>query len=341
MGLKKRFYVDIQTLNSAVTGSLHLCVAKFPDNETIRFIVDCGLFQERVEKVKGEENKENINDILNKTFPFCESNLNFALVTHNHVDHIGRLPLLYKNGYTGKTFMSVPTKELIRPALNDSGKVLRETAKRKHVASLYTDADISTAISNFCSVPYEESFYLVPGKIKVTFFKNGHLVGAALILVQLYSLFTNEVINLLFTGDYNNKNMFFNVPELPDWLYELPVTIIQESTYGDTDSQNIEECFEENILRGIYNKKTIVVPAFSLGRYQEVLFFLQKLQKKGALGINTPIKADGKLAAVYTNMFLNNPSLGLDPKMTHFIPENVEFISGSDMRSSVNRRYSQ
>lgn len=337
MGLRKRFYVDIQTLNNAVTGSLHLCVAKFPDGETVRFIVDCGLFQERVEKVNDEDEsaRENINDLYNRSFPFTEDSLDFSLITHNHVDHVGRLPLLYKNGYAGKTYMSIPTKELIRHALNDSCKVLRETAKRRHVSALYTDTDVGQALSNFYGMSYDEPFYLVPNKVKVTFFKNGHLVGAALILVQIYSSSSKEVINLLFTGDYNKKNMFFKVPDLPKWLYELPVTIIQESTYGNMDTTDIEECFEENILRGTREQKTIVVPAFSLGRYQEVLYFLKTLQKRGALDPNIPIYGDGKLAATYTNMFLNNPNLGIDSEMTDFLPENVEFISGSEARSNV------
>lgn len=160
MGLRKRFYVDIQTLNNAVTGSLHLCVAKFPDGETVRFIVDCGLFQERVEKVNDEDEsaRENINDLYNRSFPFTEDSLDFSLITHNHVDHVGRLPLLYKNGYAGKTYMSIPTKELIRHALNDSCKVLRETAKRRHVSALYTDTDVGQALSNFYGMPYDEPF---------------------------------------------------------------------------------------------------------------------------------------------------------------------------------------
>lgn len=337
MGLRKRFFVDIQTLNDAVTGSLHLCIAKFPDGSTIRFIVDCGLFQEKVTKVndEGEVNLVNINEIYNKSFPFNENELDFALVTHNHVDHVGRLPLLYKNGFRGNTFMSIPTKELIKYSLNDSCKVLRETAKRAHNSALYTETDVNEALSHFTGIPYDDPYYLVPDKIKVTLFKNGHLVGAALILVQIYSDATDEVINLLFTGDYNNKNMFFTVPKLSSWLCELPVTIIQESTYGTMNSSEIEECFEQNILSGIREKKNIVIPAFSLGRYQEVLYFLKQLQEKNALDINVPIYADGKLAAAYTNMFLNNPYLGIDLEMTSFLPENVNFIFDSETRSNV------
>jgi metallo-beta-lactamase superfamily len=129
--------------------------------------------------------------------------------------------------------------------------------------------------------------------------------------------------------------MFFTVPKLSSWLCELPVTIIQESTYGTMNSSEIEECFEQNILSGIREKKTIVIPAFSLGRYQEVLYFLKQLQEKNALDINVPIYADGKLAAAYTNMFLNNPYLGIDLEMTSFLPENVNFIFDSETRSNV------
>lgn len=341
MGSGNLPYVDIQTLNSGVTGSLHLCVAKIPyynDVKTIRFIVDCGLFQERIPKKSEEDTddpeKENINDILNANLPFDAHELDFALITHNHVDHIGRIPLLYRRGYDKKVYVSSPTKELIRYALNDSCKVLRETAKRRHSPTLYNDTDVGLAMPNIYGVTYVESFYPVPN-VKVTFFKNGHLVGAAIILVQIELPGTKETINLLFTGDYNNKNMFFTVPDLPQWLYNLPVTIVQESTYGDMDSTDIVECFEENLIRALYENKTIVIPAFSLGRYQEVLYFLKTMQQRHKLDSSIPIDADGKLAAVYTNMFLHNPALELDEGMADFLPENVNFVSGSEQRSMV------
>lgn len=337
MGQRKRLCADIQTIHSKVTGSLHLCIAKFPDNQTVRFVVDCGLFQERVPKNPESDSPqmENINDILNKGFPFNGATLDFALVTHNHIDHVGRFPLLYKNGFGGKTYMSSPTRALIPHALNDSYKVLREASKRRHIAPLYTDKDVKIALSNMYGMPYLESFSPVPGKVKVTMFKNGHVVGASMILVQIYSYECEEIINLLFTGDYNYRNMFFEVPPLPQWLFELPVTIIQESTYGDMNSTDIVECFEDNILRGISQNKSIVIPAFSFGRYQEVLYFLKMLQAKGVLDPNIPISADGKLAAIYTNMFLNDPALEINPDMIDFLPRNVSFISSSEQRHAL------
>lgn len=334
-------YVDIQTLNSGVTGSLHLCIAKIPyynEVKTIRFIVDCGLFQERIQK-KSEESaddsvKENINDLLNASLPFDAHELDFVLITHNHVDHIGRIPLLYRRGYDKKVYVSSPTKELIRYALSDSCKVLRETAKRSHSSTLYNDTDVSMAMPNICGVTYDKSFCPVPN-VKVTFFKNGHLVGAAIILVQIGVNSSGESINLLFTGDYNNKNMFFTVPDLPQWLYNLPLTIVQESTYGDMNSTDIVQCFEENIIRGLNENRSIVIPAFSLGRYQEILYFLKTMQQNNKLDPNIPINADGKLASIYTNLFLHDSALELDEGMTDFLPENVNFISGGDQRSMV------
>ena len=92
MGKKERFFADIMAMNQSVTGSCNLVIVRFPDSymPKLRFIVDCGLFQERTD--------EELNDAL----PFNPEKLDFCLITHNHVDHIGRLPLIVKKGYRGK-----------------------------------------------------------------------------------------------------------------------------------------------------------------------------------------------------------------------------------------------
>ena len=97
------------------------------------------------------------------------------------------------------------------------------------------------------------------------------LMGASSILVQI-SWEGYETINLFFEGDYNNKNMFFDVSEIPDWVRELPITLIQESTYGDMDSDEITPCFKQNVLECLEHGGTVVAPVFSLGRSQEILY---------------------------------------------------------------------
>ncbi len=171
------------------------------------------------------------------------------------------------------------------------------------------------------------------GNIKVTFFKNGHLIGAAVILVQI-SYPGCDDINLLFTGDYNNKNIFFNVPKIPKWVTELPITIIQESTYGYMDSSEMHKCFKKNIKSCIDNQGTALVLVFSLGRAQEILYKLKKMQDEEILDKRIPIYFDGKLAIKYTGMYIND-ELGIKKQMLDFLPENLIFIDNSVSRREV------
>ena len=120
MSTKLRTYVDIMDLHNEVTGSCHFLVIKFPNNETAKIVVDCGLFQEKE------------NDSYNRGFPFDADKLDCVLVTHNHVDHTGRLPLLVKQGYRNEIYCTGATKMLMPLALVDSCKVLRDLSRRNN-----------------------------------------------------------------------------------------------------------------------------------------------------------------------------------------------------------------
>lgn len=322
MGSKTRFYMDVQTLNSGVTGSCHLCIVKYPNGLTTRFVVDSGLFQG-----SDESGTENLS------FPFNEESIEFVLVTHNHIDHIGRLPLLFKNGYRGKIYTTPPTAVLLNLSLYDSYRVLKDTAKRRHQPNLFSDADVSETLRLVTPVPFCKSISL-DEHIKVTFFYNGHLIGAALILVEI-SYPGEECINWLFTGDYHNNNMFFNVPALPQRVQEMSLNVMQESTYGDMNSDMIVPCFEKNVLSSLSQNSdtTIVIPVFSLGRSQEILYFLRTLQDSGKLSKQIPIFFDGKLAQRYTELYLNG-SLDIKESMLDFLPYSLQYVD-SGSRDSV------
>src|SRR5699024_10278419 len=122
---------------------------------------DCGLFQER----KYQK--------YNCCFPFDCDNIDFVLITHNHTDHIGRLPLLDKKGFCGKVYVSKQTEPLLPLALYDSYKVLRDTAKRNHSQPLYAEENVASILKKVVGCKYEETLY-VHKNIKVTYFINGH-----------------------------------------------------------------------------------------------------------------------------------------------------------------------
>ena len=308
---ERRFYVDIMAVHPEVTGSCNLVIVKQPDNSTVKFVVDCGLFQER------QYSKNN------EVLPFNPANIDFCLVTHNHVEHTGRLPFLVNKGYDKEIYMSKTTAKLLPLALEDSYRVLKDVAKRQNHPSLYNEGDVTQTIKLVHGCNYEETIQICPN-IKATFFRNGHLMGATSILVQIASD-GYEDINLFFTGDYNNKNMFFDVPELPKWVVELPLTVIQESTYGNMESREITKCFAENVLKSINKGGTVVAPVFSLGRAQEILYEIKCMQENCQLSVKVPIFLDGKLTIRYTNMYIKD-GLDIKEEMWNFLPENLIFV---------------
>lgn len=333
MATKSRFYCDIMDIHDEVTGSCHLVIVKFPDGETMRFIVDCGLFQgQQVDK----EEEYGDKDLNYRKFPFNAENIDFALITHVHVDHIGRLPYLVKSGYNNPIYTTNTTAMFLPLALNDSYKVLSSNAKRNNVSPLYKEEDVSKTLEMVKPCNYGSTIN-VNSNIRVTFFPNAHLLGAAMILVQI-SYIEQEDINILFSGDYAPKNMFTENVDLPEWVKKLRLTIVQESTYGDMDSDEIKPCFEQNILEAISKKKSIICPVFSLGRSQEIMYVLRKMQDDGKIAEDLPIYLDGKLAINYTNLYLKGQIEEIIPEMEDFLPYGIIFVDKVTRKNVLESR---
>lgn len=324
MGNKFKMYVDIMTCHPEVTGSCFLCVVKLPDRQTIKFIVDCGLFQE--EKYS----------CLNDSVPFNCDNIDFVLLTHNHVDHTGRLPLLVKKGFRGKIYTSKVTKNLLPLALYDSYKVLSDIYRRRNLKRLYDESDVNLTLKNVEGLEFNQKTDITPN-ISITLLENGHLFGAAMILVEI-SYPGEEPINLLFTGDYSNKNCLFKVKDIPQRVRDLRISVIIESTYGNMSVEEVNsDFFQKKVIEETNQSKTMILPAFSLGRCQEVLLELKKLQDANVLDKNIPIYFDGKLAHKYTNVILNSQNL-LNLEVEDFLPKNLTFVDSEIRETLLNTR---
>ncbi len=311
MGSKNAFFVDIEAFHPGVTGSCTLCNVRFPNITNVKFLVDCGMYQEKdYEK-------------YNHEFSFLPDGIKFVLVTHSHIDHIGRLPLLVKRGFTGPIYTSKEVANyFLEPALRDSQGVLETESKTRGTAPLYVEQDVDDTISQVVGVEYFDEWSPYEG-IKVTYYQNAHVPGAAIIHVRVkYDGY--EPINILFTGDYNNKNAFFCSRKLPERVTKLPITVVQESTYGTMDSSECIARFEDKISQVASEHRSILLMAYSFGRTQEVLFKLRGMQKKGLLSTDIPIYLDGKLGIKYTMIY---PKLDISERMKDFLPENFHFVS--------------
>ena len=314
------FYVNLMALHPEVTGSCILGTVKLPyEEKTYHFAIDCGLFQE-------DEYRE-YNYEINS---FNPEKLDFVLVTHNHVDHVGRLPMLIRKGYRGPIYCTEVTKSILNLALFDTLRIIKGTAKKFHTKLMYDEEDVANTIGQTMGVHYDVNVQ-INEHIKFTFLSNGHLLGSAMILLQI-SYPGEQDINILFTGDYNNKNMFFDVSALPKWVRKLPITVVQECTYGYMKTKEIVPVFNKNVIDAIENNNSVLLLAFSLGRSQEVLYTLKQMQDNGTLPTYIPIYFDGKLAHKYTKIYMDD-ELEVELKCKEFLPQNLEWVTDKEMRN--------
>jgi metallo-beta-lactamase family protein len=301
-----------------VTGSCHLveCAGH-------RILIDCGLYQGGRELE--EENAE--------PFGFDPAQINFVLLTHAHLDHCGRLPLLAKRGFHGEIVTTAATRELSRLVMQDAARLQEEEARhREHksghhgkhaqlVNPLYSILDAFTVLDFFGrTAVYRQPVELAPG-IRATFLDAGHILGSASIYLELEEQGRRR--SVLFSGDLGNVGR----PLLRD-----PVTpaqadvVVMETTYGDRlhkpFAPSVEE-FYEAVTDTFRRGGNVIIPTFAMERAQEILYFLREGVEQGRLPRSTQVFLDSPMAISATEIFERHPEC--------YEPETAElFREGKD-----------
>ena len=277
-----------------MTGSCTLL--RFGDT---RLLVDCGLFQ-------GNEETEKRNWI---PFPFQPSELNAVVVTHAHLDHTGLLPKLVAEGYTGPIYCTKPTRPLAALVLEDAGELQEEEARyaakkgfSRHPSPrpLFTSRDAKRVIAKLESRPFDQELEIVPG-VHVRIRRAGHLLGAASIEITAKGA-DGERRTWLFSGDVGR----YGVPILkdPEPSVAEPAAVVLESTYGDRlhGQEDAGAKLGEIIARTFARGGSVVIPAFALGRTQDLLYYLSQLAERGAIDPAT-VFLDSPMAISATEIY--------------------------------------
>lgn len=283
-----------------VTGSAYLVSCP-----NANVLVDFGMFQ----GTKQEERKNRIPPELNV------KRLDAVLVTHCHLDHVGRLPLLVKAGYNGPIYVTEATRELTELILRDAAHLQESDINRLNrkrirqdlppLEPLFTVDDVERLGPLYRTVRYHEPVQIAPG-IQGRFYDAGHILGSATIELQI-SL-NGKTRSLVFSGDLGQLNS----PILRDFeCVDRADVVIMESTYGDHDHKPIPETireFEEIISTAVAQRAKVLVPTFAVGRAQVILYCLGDLFKKGAVA-TFPVFLDSPMAIEATKIYERHPEL--------------------------------
>ncbi|WP_193174159.1 MBL fold metallo-hydrolase RNA specificity domain-containing protein [Oricola nitratireducens] len=326
--------------DQGVTGSCHLltCGGK-------KILVDCGLFQGRHEI--HEDNAE--------TFGFEPSDIDILLLTHAHLDHCGRIPLLVKRGFSGEIITTSATRELARLVMLDSAHLHEEEARRrarkshdKHAEGpLYDELDALNSFDCFGrTAQYHKPIQLAHG-ITATFFDAGHILGSASVLLELSEGERHR--RVLFSGDIGNSGRpLLRDPEVPPNID----TVIMETTYGDRNHRDLDASvaeFYDAITDADERGGNIIIPTFALERAQELLFYLHEGIRRKKIPEGLRVFLDSPMAISATEIFKRHPE-GYRPEIQrlfgdkgdpfglpglHFVRDVSESIRLNSIRSGA------
>ncbi|MCB9423050.1 MAG: MBL fold metallo-hydrolase [Ardenticatenaceae bacterium] len=295
-----------------VTGSQHLLTVNGR-----KILLDCGLYQGS--RQQSYERNQNL--------PYDAADIDILVLSHAHIDHSGNIPNLVKSGFTGDIVCTYATRDLCAIMLRDSAKIQEydiEYLNKKRVKKnqppiepIYTVADAVESLKYFIGIGYERPYKLMPG-VTLTFYDAGHILGSAIVALDIEDEEEKRHTRLVFSGDLGRPDR----PILRDPTYiEGADVLLIESTYGNREHAPLEEAskkLETIINRTCQRGGKVIVPAFAVGRTQELVYRLHQLVEARDIPPNLPIYVDSPLAIDATGIYRLHPE-AYDEEIAHFM----------------------
>jgi metallo-beta-lactamase family protein len=318
-----------------VTGSQHLL-----EINGTKLLLECGMYQGR----RAESYARNDN------FAYDPATVDAVILSHAHIDHSGNLPNLIKHGFNGKIYTTRATADLSDIMLRDAGHIQESDAaflNKKHpdeppVEPLYTMADAEQVAGHFFSVDYNQRFEPAPG-VSAQFFDAGHILGSAGMLLELTE--KGRTVRFWFSGDIGRLNL----PLLLDPVMPKPADyLLMECTYGDkphNDPREAFDAFQQVVSRTVSRGGKVIIPAFAVGRTQELVFDLNEMVFKGDIR-HVPVYVDSPLAVNTSDVFRRHPEC-FDEETRTFVKQSrhpalefqdLTYIRSVDESKALNGR---
>ena len=309
--------------DQCVTGSCH-CL----EVNGKRILIDCGLQQGR-------------DEIDNHELPFAPNTIDYVLITHAHIDHSGRVPMLIKHGFTGQIWTTRLTARLLEIMLVDSAYIQMSDAEydnrrnqragRPVVEPIYTVEDAMRTMAYVHTCEYDQEIGICEG-VTATFTDAGHLLGSASITMELHE--GNVRKTIVFSGDIGNINQ----PIIRDpILLKKADYVVMESTYGDRNHQEVWSYTSELskvIDRTLGRGGNVIIPAFAVGRTQEILYFLRRIKQEHLVKSvqDFPVYIDSPLASKATTIFCGDLQGYLDEEALALVKDGTNMFSFPGLR---------
>ena len=310
-----------------VTGSCY-----FLETGSARILIDCGMFQ----------GSKFADDRNHAPLPFDASKIDAVLVTHAHLDHVGRIPKLAAAGFAGPIFATRPTMALAKIILDDALEVMKYHEKKQHEKPAYTEEDVKRAEGLFSGIDYDKKITVAPG-VTATWHDAGHILGSAFIEIEINESLRAErsnpvnkgITRIVFSGDLGNHD----VPIIRTLESLVPADVlVMESTYG---AHNHEDTgtrvgkLRDAIMRTVKLRGVLVIPAFAVERIQEILYELDALVVSHAIP-PIPMFLDSPLAIHATQVFEHFPNY-YDEEAAARVQKDGDFFNFPGLRMTLTR----